>query len=136
MSRAATFRLVHDQARALAGSAVRQAPDGYVVTVKPGTRSLDQNAKFHAICEDIARSPIEFGGCRRTAEEWKVLLVSGHATATGRTSELIRGLEGELVQLRESTAAMSKERSSSLIEYTTAWAVSHGVPLREPRDAP
>lgn len=96
-------------------------------------RSLPQNAIFHALCDDISRSPIEWDGCRRTAGEWKVLLVSGHAMATGRPVDLVRGLEGELVQLRESTAAMSKERSTSLIDYTIAWAVSHGVILKDPR---
>jgi hypothetical protein len=96
-------------------------------------RTQGQNKIFHALCTDISRSPIEWMGCRRTAEEWKVLLVSGHAVATGRASDLVRGLEGELVQLRESTASMSVGRSTSLIEYTLSWAVSHGVKLRDPR---
>lgn len=93
-------------------------------------RSLSQNAIFHALCDDISRSPIEWGGCRRTADEWKVLLVSGHAVAQGRAFDLVGGLEGEMVQLRESTAAMSKERSTSLIDYTIAWATSHGIYLQ------
>lgn len=97
------------------------------------TRTLPQNKIFHALCTDISKSPIEWMGCRRTAEEWKVLLVSGHAVATGRASDLVQGLEGELVQLRESTATMSKPRSTSLIDYTIAWATSHGVRLRDPR---
>lgn len=94
-------------------------------------RSLSQNAIFHALCDDIAKSGFEWAGCRRTAEEWKVLLVCGHAVAAGRPYEIVPGLEGGMVQLRESTAAMSKERSTSLIDYTIAWAASHGIPLSE-----
>ncbi|MDD2156778.1 recombination protein NinB, partial [Glaesserella parasuis] len=37
------------------------------------------------------------------------------------------GLEGELVNIRESTAQMSVKRMASLIEYATSWGVSNGV---------
>ncbi|EBW4111970.1 recombination protein NinB, partial [Salmonella enterica subsp. enterica serovar Ago] len=43
------------------------------------------------------------------------------------------GLEGELVPIRESTAAMGIKRMNSLIEYSQAFAVSQGVQLREVR---
>ncbi len=107
------------------------APDGYCVTVSEPTRTGEQNAKFHAICTDIAKAGIEWAGKRRTAVQWKVLLVSGHATATKEGSEIVPGLEGEFVSIRESTALMSKNRSSSLIEYTLAFCAMHGVELRE-----
>ena len=102
-----------------------------VLEVKPERRSLDQNAKFHAICSDIARARIEWAGKVRNADEWKVLLVSGHSVATKHGSEMVPGLEGEFVNVRESTARMSKARSSSLIEYALAFAASHDVDLRE-----
>jgi len=125
------FRLAHDQARQLATAAIWRAPEGWHVEIKPPTRSLDQNAKFHALCSDIAKAGIEWAGEKRTAEEWKALLVSAHAAATQSGFDLVRGLEGEMVQLRESTAAMTKARSSSLIEYVTAWAAQRGIALRE-----
>src|SRR5437868_15547321 len=43
------FRLVHAQARAGAELAIRLAPDGYMVVISEPTRTLDQNAKFHAV---------------------------------------------------------------------------------------
>lgn len=132
MSRSGPFYLVHDTARRLACEAVKAAEQGMVVTIRKPNRTLDQNAKFHALCDDIAKSGVEWFGRARSAEEWKVLLVSAHAAATGRGCEMVQGLEGELVQVRESTAAMNKERSSSLIEYAVAWAASHGVELPEP----
>lgn len=97
----------------------------------PRGRTDQQNRKFHALCADIAKSPMEWAGCRRTAEEWKNLMISGHAKATGRESEIVIGLEGEMVQIRESSARMSVARSASLIDYVTAWAISHGIRLRD-----
>lgn len=105
--------------------AVRTAPDGFVVTVAEPTRNLEQNAKFHALCSDLAKSGREWMGKRRTAEEWKLLVVSGHAVATKQGADMVPGLEGEFVNLRESTASMSKSRISSLIEYTQAWIAEH-----------
>ncbi|MDP0146060.1 recombination protein NinB [Glaesserella parasuis] len=97
-----------------------------VVDVKPITRNLEQNAKFHAMCGDIARQ-VQFNGEWLPLETWKVLLISAHAEATKEGSRLVIGLEGELVNIRESTADMGVKRKASLIEYTTAWGVSHGV---------
>lgn len=117
------FQLVHDLARRRAVAAVAEAPAGWVVTVKEPTRSLDQNAKFHAMCSDMAGVP--YYGKARNAEDWKTLFVSGHTIATGGMAEVIPGLEGEFVNIRESTARMSKSRSSSLIDYTGAYISQH-----------
>jgi len=94
-------------------------------------RSLDQNAKFHAICSDLARSPMEWAGKRRTAAQWKVLLVSGHAVATKEAAEIIPGLEGEFINVRESTALMSVKRGASLIEYCIAFCSENDIPISE-----
>jgi hypothetical protein len=92
-------------------------------------RSTGQNKKFHATCRAIAASGITFKGRRRSVNEWKVLMVSAHALATGLQVELVEGLEGELVNLRESTAHMDAQRSASLIEYTLAWCAQNDVRL-------
>lgn len=115
-----TFVLAHQTARMRAAQAVAEAPEGYVITVSEPTRSGDQNAKFHAICSDLAGAT--WAGKPRTASEWKVLLVSGHAVATKEGAEVVPGLEGEFINLRESTALMSRKRGSSLIEYAQAFA--------------
>jgi hypothetical protein len=95
------------------------------------TRSLEQNAKFHAICTDISRAGIEWAGKRRNASQWKVLLVSAHAVTTKEGAEIVPGIEGEFVNIRESTALMSKARGSSLIEYALAFCADRDVPLNE-----
>jgi len=121
------FMLVHQAARQNAVDAVRTAPDDYMVTISQKTRTLDQNAKFHAICTDLAKAKAEWAGKPRTAAQWKVLLVSGHAVATKEDAEIVPGIEGEFVNIRESTALMSKKRGSSLIEYTLAFCAGLGI---------
>jgi hypothetical protein len=99
--------------------------------ITPATRTGEQNAKFHALCSDLAKSGLPFAGKPRDAAQWKVLLVSGHAVATKEGSEVIPGIEGEFVNIRESTALMSKARGSSLIEYSLAFCAEHGVATQE-----
>lgn len=122
-----TFYLVHDQARSNALEYVRESEPGSVVRVGPPIRNLEQNAKFHAICRDLARSQLKWAGKRRNLHEWKALLVSGHSMATEQGGEVIPGIEGEFVAIRESTSTMSKKRSSSLIEYAQAFCAEHEV---------
>lgn len=117
----------HTEARRRAMACVAEAPDGFVVEVREPRRSGDQNAKFHALCSDLAASDVTWGGKRRTLAQWKVLLVSGHAIATKEGAEMVPGLEGEFVNLRESTAAMSKKRGASLIEYALAFCATNGL---------
>lgn len=95
-------------------------------------RNIDQNAKFHAMLGDISRQ-VTWCGKQLKPEQWKVLLISGHAVATKQEAEVVPGLEGEYVNIRESSAEMSVGRMASLIDYTTAWAMGQGVRLTDRR---
>ncbi|MCY1239174.1 NinB protein [compost metagenome] len=99
------------------------------LTVKEETRTEGQNRFFHKLAGEVAKSGMLWQGKKRTAAQWKVLLVSGHAIATQEGAEIIPGLEGEFVNIRESTALMSIKRGASLIEYTLAFCAQHGVPV-------
>lgn len=125
------FILINDKVRANAIEAVRTAEEGSAVSLGPKTRSVDQNAKFHAICTDIANSGRKWAGKARDAEAWKVLLVSGHTVATAGEVEIVPGLENEFVNIRESTARMSVGRAASLITYALAFCDTHGIHLTE-----
>ena len=103
-----------------------------VLEVRPETRSDRQNRLLHALFGDVARQA-EWLGKKRTPEEWKLLFVSGHAVATKQGADLVPGLEGEFLNLRESTARMGKARMASLLDYVLSWAIEHGVELREAR---
>ena len=107
----------------------------FELTIKPSTRTPSQSNKFHAICEDVAKSGTLFRGKPRTKLGWKVLFISGHSIATGEGADIIPGLEDEFVNIRESSAGMSIPRGSSLIEYTLAWCAQNSVRLSAPEYA-
>jgi hypothetical protein len=111
--------------------AVKDAPDGYVVEIKEPTRKLSQNAKLHAILTDISRQA-KYMGKNRSVEFWKGLFVSGWQIATGEKPEIVPGLEGEFINIRESTTTMSVRNLSSLMEYMIAWSIDNGVQLTDP----
>ncbi|MCV5137803.1 recombination protein NinB, partial [Escherichia coli] len=76
-------------------------------------RNLYQNAKFHAMLADIARQ-VQWCDKWLKPEQWKVLLISGHAVATKQEADVLPGLEGEYVNIRESSAQMSVKHMASL----------------------
>ncbi|HEF4742854.1 TPA: recombination protein NinB [Burkholderia multivorans] len=120
-----TFRLC-DSNRQQAAQAFVDAPDGWHLTLAPPTRSLDQNALLHKLFDLVAKQK-NFMGRVLTPTQWKVLFVSGHATATGHGADMVPGLEGEFVNIRESTAQMGVKRMASLLEYVTAWCTENDV---------
>ena len=129
MSEKRTYKLASDQVRAHCIDEIARAPLGKVVIVQDPTRTLDQNAKFHAMCSDVAKSGVLWMGRQLSAAQWKVMFVSGHAIATGVGADILPGLEGEFVNVRESTARMSKKRGASLIEYVLAWCAENEILL-------
>jgi hypothetical protein len=124
--------------RQFVGSLVASSPPGCVVTISPPGRTLDQNALFHSLCGEIAKAKPQWNGFHMDAEDWKALLIVSHAVATKEDigMRLVPDLEGHgLVQLRESSARMSKGRASSLIDYVVAWATTQGVDITVPERA-
>jgi NinB protein len=115
------FILSNDISRKNAIEYIKNLPDGKMIICQDKKRSLDQNAHFHAICYALAESKLTWCDKHRSMQEWKTLLVSAHAIATNEQEEIVYGIEGELVALRESTAAMSKKRAASLIEYALSF---------------
>lgn len=131
MTQPQRFTLISDHIRRNAIMAIEKAPAGFLASVSEPKRSNDQNAKFHAMLTDLSRSPMKWAGKRRSVDEWKALIISGHSVASDNKGEVIPGLEGEFVAIRESSASMSVRRAASLIEYLMAFCVSNDVELHE-----
>lgn len=126
------FRLVHRNARLGAIAAVMEAPEGWHVTIRPPSRSLDANARFHAMLSDITKSGWTHEGRRFDVDDLKTLFVSAWMHETGRSSDVVRGFNGEAVQLRRSTTTFSKEEMGELMDLVEAFAAMHGIKLTEP----
>ncbi|MDA3979556.1 recombination protein NinB [Gallibacterium sp. AGMB14963] len=124
------FRLINEQVKHNAIKFIASLPvnefDPIVIDFKSDSRTLQQNNKFHGMLQDFVVQAT-WSGQRYDLYGWKNLLVSGHTIASGYPYELVRGLEGELVNTRESTAKMGIKRMASLIEYSTAWGTANGV---------
>ena len=124
------LKITGEAARKAACREVLAAPEGHIVRITPETRSLDQNAKLHAMLTDISRQA-KYLGAKRDVEFWKGLFVSGWQIATGEKPEIVPGLEGEFINIRESTTTIGIRRMASLIEYIQAWAAMNGVVMSD-----
>jgi hypothetical protein len=104
---------------------VEAAPIGAVLTIKPASRSTDQNAKLWALLSDISRAMP--GGRKHTPEVWKELFCH----ACGHAVQFEMGLNGQPFPTGFRTSRMSKAEMSDLIEFISAWAAEQGITLRE-----
>ncbi|KGQ44488.1 recombination protein NinB [Gallibacterium anatis] len=133
MDKPVKFRLVNKQVKEYAIEFIRNLPAfneyPFVIEIKPETRSMAQNSKFHAMLQDVSEQCF-WNNKKYDVYGWKNLLVSGHTIATGLPYELVNGIENELVNVREQTSKMTIKRMNSLIEYTQAWATGQGVKFK------
>ena len=124
------WKLTGEVAKKAACREILAAPDGYIVRLTPETRSLDQNSKLHAMLTDISKQA-KYLNAPRDVEFWKGLFVSGWQIATGEKPEIVPGLEGEFINIRESTTTLGIRRMASLIEYVQAWAAMNEVQMSD-----
>lgn len=101
-----------------------------MVIIQPTTRKLEQNSLLHALLGELEKKAT-WQGERLTLAAWKTLMISAHTIATGEPVKLTVGVEGEMVNLRESSAEMSISRISSLIDYIKAWAAMNDIALSQ-----
>jgi hypothetical protein len=131
MTERRVFRITPTNRRHVAEQ-VANLPEGYVIKAGPPTRSLEQNALLHAMFGELEKKA-RYMGRQMTLNQWKTLMISGHAVATGLASDadIIPGIEREFVCIRESSAQMSVARMTSLIEYIQAWAADNNVQFNQ-----
>ena len=120
------FALTHAQARQNAAQAVMQAPDGYFVTLKPATRSLEANARMWAMLTEISRQ-VNWHGRKLTPEEWKHVF-----TAALTKQDVVPGIEGGFVVLGKATSTMTKGEMSELQTLIEAFGAQQNVKFTDP----
>jgi len=120
------YRLVHRQARQRAVQGVLDAPDGHVVTIKPPTRSLEQNAALWAMLNDVA-AQVVWHGRKLDSACWKHIF-----TSSLKRQDVVPNLEGTgFVVLGQSTSKMTKAEMSDLLELISAFGAQHNVKWSE-----
>ena len=120
------FALTHAQSRQNAAQAVMQAPDGYFVTLKPATRSLEANARMWAMLTEISRQ-VDWHGRKLTPEEWKHVF-----TAALTKQDVVPGIEGGFVVLGKATSTMTKGEMSELQTLIEAFGAQQNVKFTDP----
>lgn len=123
-----TYILAHPEARRRALEAVREAPDGFVVSVAEPTRNSEQNALLWALLGDVSRQ-VDWYGKRLDSESWKHIFSSGL-----RKLDVVPNLDGTgFVALGLSTSRMGKREFSDLIELIRAFGAERGVEWSDER---
>lgn len=119
------FILAHDAARKLAAAQCQLAPDGYVVEIKPPTRTLEQSARMWAMLNEVSRQVV-WHGRKLTSEEWKIVF-----SAALKKQEVIPGIDGGFVAMGQSTSKMTKREMADLMTLIEAFGAQHDVKFSE-----
>lgn len=98
-----------------------QAERRLVLTVKPSTRSLEQNARMWAMLTEISEQ-VEWYGHRLTAEEWKSVF-----SAAMKRAKVVPGLDGGFVVCGQSTSKMTRAEMSEMQTLMEAFGAERGV---------
>lgn len=98
--------------------------------IRRATRSLDQNAKFHAMISSITRQ-MRQAGSTWSEDDWKRLLIDQWAHETNRKiGRVAPSLDGErVVQLGWQSHRFTVEDASEFIEWLYAWATQKGMEI-------
>ena len=116
-----TLILSHQIARQRAIDAVREAPEGYVITISEPTRNAEQNAMLHATIGEIAATQ-EWAGKKRDAEVWKRLLVAAWSRATNEPVQYLPALDGQGIDIVwRRTSEMTQREVRDLLGFIEAW---------------
>jgi len=96
--------------------------------IKTANRSCQQNAKYHAMIDEIAQQAQHLGS-KWDADSWKRLLVDQFLKDNGqKTGVVIPNLAGDgIVQLGMQTRDFTKEQASEFVEWLFAWGAEHGI---------
>ena len=120
-----TFIMAHDMARQRAIQAVKEAPEGYAVTVSEPNRTLDQNAaQWPYLAGFAAQKELCINGVMQkvTDDDWKDVLTG---VWIGETR--MAAFDGKVIMLPQRTSHMGKRVFSEWLEFLIAMAAQSGV---------
>lgn len=117
-----SFTLINQRVRENALAEVRNAPDGYILTVKAAKRSDAQNRLLWQALTDVAEQ-VEWYGQYLPNTDWKDIF-----TASLRKSKVVPGIDsGTFVVTGLHTSAMTKGELSTLMDLIFSFGAEKGV---------
>lgn len=102
-------------------AAVLQVDQRYTLTVKPQTRSSEQNRRLWAMLTDISKQ-VDWYGRKLTPEDWKHVL-----SASLKKQDAVPGIDGGFVVLGLSTSKMTKGEMADLQTLIEAFGAQQDV---------
>lgn len=100
-----------------------------VIEVRPGSRkrTVDQNARIHAMLNDIA-DQCDLNGHYYPMHVWKRLCVAQWLKETGERPLLLPSIDGsEIVVIYEKTSKLNTKQCADFIEWLFAFGAEQGV---------
>lgn len=120
------IRLTGAPQRAFAKSEIDRAPEGWIVTLREPTRTLDQNARMWAMLTDLSKQKV--GGIVATPDDWKALAMH----AAGFECQFMMGLDGRPFPVGFRSSRMTVRQMSDLISWIRAYGDEQGITWSEP----
>lgn len=108
--------------------AALQGSRRWVLSIKPETRSLQQNARLWAMLTDISQQ-VDWYGRKLTPENWKHIF-----SAALKKQDVVPGLDGGFVVLGLSTSKMTVGEMADLQTLMEAFGAEKGVRFTAPED--
>ena len=98
--------------------------------IKLASKSREQEEKYHAMINDIAKQAQHLGA-KWSSEDWKRLLVDQYLREVGEVqTKIIPNLDSTgIVQLGFQTRKFSKEQASEFVEWLYSWAAEKEINL-------
>lgn len=118
-----TLKLTGDIARKAACRHILEAPEGYYVSIKEETRTLEQNALLWPLLTKVSEQ-VNWHGIWLTPDEWKDVF-----SASLKKQKVVPGLDGGFVVCGQRTSKMGKREFSDLIELIYAFSAQEGIEL-------
>jgi hypothetical protein len=102
-------------------AAVLQADQRYTLTIKPQTRTSEQNKRLWAMLTDISKQ-VDWYGRKLSPEDWKHVL-----SASLKKQDAVQGIDGGFVVLGLSTSKMTKGEMADLQTLIEAFGAQQSV---------
>jgi len=101
-----------------------------VMEIKLSSKSREQEEKYHAMINDIAKQAKHLGA-KWSSEDWKRLLVDQFLREEANIQgKIIPNLDGTgIVQLGFQTRKFTKEQASEFVEWLYSWSGNNGINL-------
>ncbi len=110
--------------RDVAKQMVDNAPDGYVLEVRPAKRSLDSNRYYWAVLGDISEQMV-------VGKAYEPSIWHEYLRALFLPERMIELPDGSIKMLEPSTSELNQVLFSEYVEKVVKWALEHDVRFSE-----